>query len=247
MHASPKNSALRAVAKRHWPIFAVEISLRFVIESGAAFAWQRITIDPMTDPADDDGLYEFAEKSPPKKAVKPLRVVDPAAPGVLPYRAKREDRPKPAEPETIKDVYLPIGLLAGGILVETLSAIIWGHRVAGAFAEMAVDLTIGTGVMLAAMLIAAKLRNIQLGNIGVAAYKLAAISIAPTAVMEFVTPIASVIPFGFIGCWIVEFGLFFALLGALFDLDESDTWFCVWTIFLTRIGVFVLLRAVFGA
>jgi hypothetical protein len=36
----------------------------------------------------------------------------------------------------------------------------------------------------------------------------------------------------------VQFVLYFALLGALFDLDESDTWYCVWVIFLVRLAVY---------
>ena len=206
-----------------------------------------ITIVRMTDPAHDEGVYDFAEELPPKKAVKPLRLEAPATPGVLPYRAFKEDKPKPADTETIKDVYLPLGLLAGGVLVETLAAAIWSHHVASALAEMTVDLTLGTGVMLGAMMLAAKLRNINLGKIGVAAYKLAAISIAPAALVEFLAPIARYIPLGGILGLVLEFVLFFALLGALFDLDESDTWYCVWTIFLTRVGIYVLLRSMFGA
>jgi hypothetical protein len=203
----------------------------------------------MGDPDSNQEMYDFAPEPPapaPTKS-KPMRVPAPGSPVVLPYRSVKADRTKPAEPEMIKDVYLPLGLLGGGVLIEMLATIIWSHHAASTFAEIAVDLTLGTGVMLGAMLVAAKLRNIPLGKIGVAAYKLAAISIAPSAVMVFVTPIASFIPFGFIGCWIVEFALFFALLGALFDLDESDTWYCVWTIFIARVGVYVLLRTIFGA
>ena len=107
------------------------------------------------------------------------------------------------------------------------------------------DLTAGTAVMLLAMFIAAKVRGIDLGKLGVAAYKLAAISIAPVAIGEFITPIARFIPFGGVIAWIVECILFFALLGALFDLDESDTWYCVCVMFVTRVALYFALADVF--
>jgi hypothetical protein len=31
------------------------------------------------------------------------------------------------------------------------------------------------------------------------------------------------------------------LLGALFDLDESDTWYCIAIMFLMTVGMFLLL------
>jgi predicted small integral membrane protein len=102
-------------------------------------------------------------------------------------------------------------------------------------------------VMLGAMLIAAKVRGIDLGKTYVSAYKLAAVAIAPAAVMEFVNPIAQFIPFGFIISFVVEFALFFALLGALFDMDESDTWYCVGVLFVTRVALYLVLLFVFHA
>jgi hypothetical protein len=202
----------------------------------------------MSDPASDDELYDFApEISPPpsRTNLKPPTIAKADAPVVLSYRAPKNDKALPLEAEAIKDVYLPLGLLAGGVAIEILASIIWTHQVAATFAELGVDLTLGTAVMLGAMLIAAKIRGIHLGNLGVAAYKLAAISIAPVAIAEFIAPIARFIPFGWVLCLVVEFVLFFALLGALFDLDESDTWYCVWTMFFTRIAFYLLLTAMF--
>jgi hypothetical protein len=37
-----------------------------------------------------------------------------------------------------------------------------------------------------------------------------------------------------------QFVLYFALLGALFDLDESDTWYCMMVIFLIRLLVYFI-------
>jgi hypothetical protein len=50
-------------------------------------------------------------------------------------------------------------------------------------------------------------------------------------------PIALFIPFGGIAVLIVNFILYFALLGMFFDLDESDTWYCVSVIFLVNLAV----------
>jgi hypothetical protein len=44
--------------------------------------------------------------------------------------------------------------------------------------------------------------------------------------------------------WVAEFVLYFALLGVLFELDESDTWYCVCVIFLVRLAAYFLLLAV---
>ena len=52
------------------------------------------------------------------------------------------------------------------------------------------------------------------------------------------------IPFGGLFGWIGEFILYFALLGALFDLDESDTWYFVWVVFLVKVAVVLAIVAV---
>jgi hypothetical protein len=46
--------------------------------------------------------------------------------------------------------------------------------------------------------------------------------------------------------WAGEFVLYFALLGALFDLDQGDTWYCVLVIFLVRVAVFFTMVAYFA-
>jgi hypothetical protein len=202
----------------------------------------------MSDPDSDDGLYDFAPEAPQTKpaaktVVKPETVDD--ARKVLPYRARQEDKPAPVDAEQIKNVYLPLGLLAGGVFIELLSTLVWTHHIGSALIELALDLTVGTGVMLLAMWIAAKVRGINLGRLDVAAYKLAAVSIAPEAAVEFITPVLNYIPLGFVLVFVAQFILFFALLGALFDLDESDTWYCVCVMFITRTALYFGLMAIF--
>jgi len=98
-------------------------------------------------------------------------------------------------------------------------------------------------LMMVGVFLAAKFRGIQIGSFWTAVLKLAAISVAPSAVGDLLMPIAMLVPlFGGLLVLIVQFILYFALLGALFDLEESDTWWCVWVIFLIYLGVFVLQR-----
>jgi hypothetical protein len=95
--------------------------------------------------------------------------------------------------------------------------------------------------MLIGVLIAAKVRGIKLGPLGTAVLKLAAISVAPSAVALLITPIAMIIPFGGFGVLLIQFCLYFALLGLMFDLDQSDTWYCVMIIFLINLGIYFLI------
>jgi len=75
----------------------------------------------MSDSNPDDGLYDFApEASPaPQTRLKP-QVLKPDAPAVLAYRVAKDDQPPPLEAEAIKNIYLPLGLLVGGIAVDVL-------------------------------------------------------------------------------------------------------------------------------
>jgi len=91
--------------------------------------------------------------------------------------------------------------------------------------------------------LAARLRGIELGQFWTVVLKLAAITVAPSAVVRLATPVLDFVPLGWIVGFIAEFVLYFALLGVLFDLDESDTWFCVWVLFLVRVAVYFALAA----
>ena len=89
------------------------------------------------------------------------------------------------------------------------------------------ELLFGTALMLAGMVLAAKRRGFSLGPIPTAIFKLAAVAVAPAAAVALVSPVLRFVPLG--GLWgaIGAFVVYFALLGALFDLDQSDTWYCV--------------------
>jgi hypothetical protein len=146
-------------------------------------------------------------------------------------------------PDKVKDLYTPLYLIGGGLVVELFAAA-FRYRGGGpttmalGFTEVGVKLIFGTLFMLAGILIAAKLRGLDLGKFWTAVLKLVAISIAPGAVVTLATPILMLLPLiGTLIGWGIDFCLYFALIGMLFDLDESDTWFCVFVIFGLKVAV----------
>ena len=62
-----------------------------------------------------------------------------------------------------------------------------------------------------------------------------------SALVAVLGPVFAFIPFGGLIVWVVEFCLYFALLGVFFDLDESDTWYCVCIIFMVSLAGYFLL------
>ena len=188
----------------------------------------------------DDELYDLAptETRPKPKPVQPLSQ---GPPPVVSYRAPAE--PAKSDPETIKNFYMPLWLLSGGIAVEVIAAFLVQGSLGEALTYVGINLILGTVLMLVGILLAARLRQIDLGQFWTAVFKLAAIAVAPSAAWTIIAPITSFIPLGWIIGWIITFALYFALLGALFDLDESDTWYCICVIFLVRLSVYFLLLA----
>jgi hypothetical protein len=186
----------------------------------------------MTDSSEDQDYDLHLEPQTAAPAPK-------AAP--LSYRALPPVKPSNTDAETLKSLHIPIGLLGGGIVIETIAGFVGHHNLNLALRGVGVDLVIGTTVMMVGIFVAAKFRGIDLGSFRTAALKLAAISVAPSALADLAMPTLGFIPFGGLIAWVGEFFFYFALLGVLFDLDESDTWFCVWTIFIVRIGAYFLL------
>jgi hypothetical protein len=131
------------------------------------------------------------------------------------------------------------------VAVEVGAALLRGPVPAALFA-VGINLIAGTAVMLAGIVLAARWRGIDLGGFWTAAFKLAAVAVAPSAAVTLVTPVLRVIPLGVLLGWAGEFVLYFALLGALFDLDQGDTWYCVLVIFLVRVAVFFAMVAYFA-
>ncbi len=187
--------------------------------------------------AEESDLYDFAPEMPvPPAQVKPVKTTP------IQYRSAAPVSERKADPETIKNFYMPLWLLVGGVAIELISVgFIHYAGVELAALHVGINIIIGTAIMLAGMLVAVKFRGINLGNFGTAIFKLSAIAIAPTAVVDLLGPLIWIIPFGGL---IVYFVLYFALMGALFDLDQSDTWYFVSVIFVIQIALYFAIIAV---
>ena len=159
----------------------------------------------------------------------------------LGYRAKRDDRPAAAPVEDVKDIWMPLWLIVGGVVVPTLAGLVHYIPLNDALGRLAVQLIVSSPTMVLAMYIAGKLRGLSLGAVPKVAFKMAAIAVAPSAVLLLATPLLLYVPFGWLIGLIGKFIFYFALIGALFDLDESDTWYCVFVIFLTDLAVYFSL------
>lgn len=188
-----------------------------------------------------DELYDLspavpAEQIPSGRATK--------APVALGYRGAPRAGASTFDERKLKDFNLPLFLLCAGIAIEVIAATLKMHVFAKAMQEVGIVLVAGTFFMLAGIIPAARWRGIELGGFWTVVLKLAAVTVAPGAVVRLAEPALDFIPFGWLVGWIGEFVLYFALLGVLFDLDESDTWYCVMVIFLVRLAVYFLLLAV---
>ena len=229
------------------------------------------------EPGEDDaGEYDLAPQPRAAAAAAPPGAVGnspPGTPGVpsapatgggagapraLGYQTPAA--PAPADPETIKSFWMPLWLLAGGVVIETAAAFVKGPNLQASLTILTVGLVARTALMLVGMLIAAKVRGFGLGPIRTAVFKLAATAVGPAAVATLVTPVlyyatlGVALPLPLIGgvslggliAMAIQFVLYFALLGALFDLDESDTWYCIGVIFLIHLVVYFALVALRG-
>jgi hypothetical protein len=192
----------------------------------------------------EDDLYDIA--------ADPEESADHSAAPVVPlaYRTPSAVAKKYQElsDDPIIDFYLPLTLLGGGVVVESIAALIRYHGsstlLRGAMVDLGLGLGLGTAVMLAALWTAAKFRGIEFGPFWTAVLKLAAVSVGPGAVITLLSPALHFIPFGFLLGFVFQFILYFALLGALFKMDESDTWYCVCVIFLLNVGLYFVMQAV---
>ena len=206
------------------------------------------SLSPSTTQPIATEVYDLAPESPAAGPNAATRSRPLGAPSVrtLGYRAPRDDAPAEGDPATIRDLYMPLWLLGGGLVIEFIAAMVKERRVYAALLDLAMEFVVATALMFVAILLIARLRRISFGPWGVALLKLAAVSVAPAAAVALVSPILSIIPLGGLLGWLGGFVLYFALLGALFDLDQSDTWYCVCVIFLVNVAVYFLLLWIRG-
>jgi hypothetical protein len=215
-----------------------------------------------SEPTQPEGDYDLA---PQPLATKPPRTVPPthtpqpptnrpAIGGSLP-RGNIAARPSSVENtdvEKIKSLYAPLWLLGGGIFVELVAMLLrYGTNLTGGAVAVVIPLVVTTALNLAGVSVAAKLRQIDLGSFGSAVLRLAAVCVGTQAVMELLHPVlgfvgrfaaVGMIPLGPIIAAGVQFILYFTLLGALFDLDQEDTWYCVCVIFVISVGCYFLFH-----
>jgi hypothetical protein len=195
--------------------------------------------------AEDEGYDlapEMVRAAPVRPAAAPIAATGPALGYQTPPKFLPKDQRIGADVEILKTQTIPLWLLVGGIVVEIIASFIEDRHDLNAVAiHIAVEIVGGTVLMLAGVMLTAKIRGIEMGSFWSAALRVAAISVAPAAVGDILMPLAWIIPFGGLLQLGVQFVLYFALLGVLFDMDESDTWYCVTMIFLINLGIYFLL------
>lgn len=210
---------------------------------------------PQQDEQDNDfGDYELAapsrggegaakvvpaqSASAQRVAAQPIRAAK-----VIAYQrpgAARTDGKSDYVLDPIKDLYAPLWLIVGGVVVSLGFELLFNWRgktpILKVLQSFGIEMIVYTAFLLVAVMIAAKIRGIALGRFPIALMKLCAISVAPHAIGILVAPLFIFIPFGSLLAAIGEFAIWFALLGALFDLDESDTWFITAVAFLMGVA-----------
>src|SRR5262249_23500626 len=120
-------------------------------------------------------------------------------------------------PDRVKDFWLPLWLIAGGTAVYIVAALLSRNpfvTTSAVLAGLGYRMIVNAAIMLGTCFVVSKIRDISFGPIVTAATKLCAIAIAPDALCVLLGN-------GLIG-WLADLVLYFALIGALFDLDQSD-------------------------
>jgi hypothetical protein len=194
----------------------------------------------------DDDLYDLAPGHEPSPRAASSSQPSASVPLAYQTPAKTASEPDISD-DPIVDFYMPLSLLGGGVVIETAAALIQsrgtGMLIRQALLGLGMHLILGTAVMLVGVWIAAKIRGIEFGAFWIAVLKLSAVAVAPGAVIHLLSPALSFIPLGGILGFVFQFILYFALLGALFKMDESDTWYCVCVIFVLNVGLYFAILA----
>ncbi len=208
---------------------------------------------PDTLPQHEEDSYDLAEE-PKHNPAPPVQKIAPSVQPLAYATPQKNAQPAVDNSEALKNIYLPLWLLGGGMAVEIIWAVLQSRQ---NFPSAMLDLGVGvigtSAIMLVGVLIAAKLRNINLGTLPSAMLKLLAISIATTAVFHIIAPFLVIVPsvyflpLGQLAGAGAEFCLFFAPMGVLFDLDESDTWYFIRIIALIGIGMYFVRYFASGA
>jgi hypothetical protein len=231
------------------PIICPQCRKRFRWSPALAGRTARCTcgtpIECPSEPPEDPTAYALAPDSSSdnvRHRPVPVAVASVAPAMTLPYRTPKDDALGKSDPETIKNLYMPLWLLGGGVVINVVAALFRERgNLSAALITVGIQMTFGTVLMTLGLLLAAKPRGIALGRLPIALLKIAAISVAPAALVALFSPVLDHIPLGGLVGWLGEFVFYFALLGVFFDLDQSDTWYCVFVIFVIHVAVYFLL------
>jgi hypothetical protein len=265
MNATPKQDDQNTAAETR---FACDFC-------GRTFAWKpeypgsvfrcicgREFVVPETGDINMDDLYDIKPDERPKPVIKPRASPAPfkagegavVAPGsrVQPIQYQHPKTPGATEldrlfPDRVKDLWLPICLIAGGFVVEVIYTLVFTrfgrYGMRGAMVQLGTHVILLSGIMLVAILIAARIRQIHFGPPLTAVLKLCAVVMGALGITHLLGPILLFIPlFGGLFYAVLAFVAYFTLMGALFDLDQSDTWYCTMIMFLVWLGLYIGLR-----
>ena len=210
----------------------------------ASLEANRESLDDQYDLAPDAPMAKRAHASAPHDSSEKILAEPKPADRILGYRSLPPPGSKPElDVEKLKKQAGPLWILGVGLSIEALLTLLRARvDPAAAMIHLFVGVGVDTVLMVAGVMIAAKIRQIDIGSFGSAVLRLAAVSIAPAALNDLFAPLVFFIPLAGLGLFIVGFAIYFALLGMFFNLDESDTWLCVWVIFLINLGVYFAMK-----
>lgn len=193
---------------------------------------------PQAAPPPDD-VYDMS----PVALQDAAPIAKSVAPPVLSYQPAKVGPGAALDTENLMNFQAPLWILCGGVVAELIAKLLFSHDgLHAAAVDIGGGMILGTVIQLAAMFVAAKFRGIQLGEFWLAVLKLAAVSIAPGAAFDLFCPVLRFIPLGMLAGGVGVFVLYFALLGTFFDLDQSDTWYCVMVMFIINMAVYFLVQ-----
>jgi len=198
--------------------------------------------DPADDNGDDDDLLPARPQTRVPKG--------PASP-VLGYKSFQR-RQSTEEEEQIaayqrKEMILPAILIAVGLLATFVEArvTIGEFNIIAMAVFVAVSTVVNLVLIFAALLIASKLLDLGLGEVGPALLKVAAVAILPSAIGGVI--LASTGFFGGMLAWAVSLALYFLLLYNLFEMDSQEMMITTVIIWFMRTWVaYFIIMAVLG-
>jgi hypothetical protein len=183
--------------------------------------------------------------APVMAAARPMPVATTGGGRTLNYRGGPTARETKAAEENdmmfegsiAKNLYLPIGLILLGLIIEYGQALYWtGDMVQGLGAAtlwVGVTVFVNTTVMLIGVFAAAKILDIGFGPFWTAILKLVAIAIGPGAIGGIISTAMGDDFVGNIAGGAVSLGLYWGLFSLLFSLDFSETLnlcFIIWAV-----------------